>query len=146
MLLGFNKQFGPRILDGSKIFTIRDKRKVTPKVGETIYMYSGLRTKWVMPISKDHKYTGSQIVRITIERLNPDGFFLSIAVYDNEGDVLIRSLHESQRSAFVKYDGFDSQRDFCEYWWKQEKRNACVKSNACISVTKTIYHWTDFRY
>ena len=41
----FNKQFVPMILDGSKRQTIRARRKNPAKVGDILYLYSGLRTK-----------------------------------------------------------------------------------------------------
>ena len=47
MLLGFMKQFGPKIVDGTKVLTNRVKRKdgkVPAYPGDTLYMYTGLRT------------------------------------------------------------------------------------------------------
>jgi len=43
----FQRQFAPRILDGSKPHTIRARRKngYLPKVGERIKLYTGMRTK-----------------------------------------------------------------------------------------------------
>ncbi len=45
MLLGFKKQFVPFIESGAKTHTIRAKRKIAPKVGETCHCYTGLRQK-----------------------------------------------------------------------------------------------------
>lgn len=47
-LLGFRARFGPLILDGSKRQTIRAPRKdLRPhaREGQTLYLYTGLRTK-----------------------------------------------------------------------------------------------------
>ncbi len=46
-LLGFQKQFAPLVESGEKRQTIRAFRKAgrDPKVGETLYLYTGLRTK-----------------------------------------------------------------------------------------------------
>lgn len=45
MLLNFQKQFAPYILDGSKAHTIRGERKdgKRPKPGEMLHLYTGLR-------------------------------------------------------------------------------------------------------
>lgn len=45
MLLGFKRRFAPHIQDGSKTHTIRAKRKLRPKAGETCHCYTGLRQK-----------------------------------------------------------------------------------------------------
>jgi hypothetical protein len=137
MLLGFKKQFAAKILDGTKKFTIRNERKISPKVGETIHMYSGLRTKYTELISKEHKYTGCQKVKIVIEKLKPEGFYLEIHVWNIDSPFFVHALHDSQRSNFVKHDGFKSQRDFCEYWIEGHQR---------LTAIRTIYHWTDLRY
>lgn len=38
-LLGFKRQFAPYVQEGSKTHTIRAKRKLRPKVGETLHCY-----------------------------------------------------------------------------------------------------------
>jgi hypothetical protein len=138
MLIGFKKQFAPRILDGSKIFTIRNERKVPPKIGETIHMYSGLRTKYSELISKEHKYTGSQLVRIYIDSQSKDLMKINISIADNDGSKY-RYLKEAEQVSFAKHDGFRSIREFGEYWLKENK----VKT---LIAYKVIYHWTDLRY
>lgn len=45
MLLGFKRRFAPHVEDGSKTHTIRSKRKVRPKVGETCHCYVDPRQK-----------------------------------------------------------------------------------------------------
>lgn len=45
MLLGFKRRFAPFVEDGSKTHTIRSKRKVRPKVGETCHCYVDPRQK-----------------------------------------------------------------------------------------------------
>jgi hypothetical protein len=44
-LYNFKKRFAPFVKDGSKTHTIRAKRKHRAKVGETLHLYTGLRTK-----------------------------------------------------------------------------------------------------
>lgn len=41
----FQEMFVPFVLDGSKHQTIRSRRKHPAKVGDTLYLYYGLRTK-----------------------------------------------------------------------------------------------------
>lgn len=41
MLLGFKPRFIDPIQIGTKVFTMRAKRKNKPKIGETLYMYTG---------------------------------------------------------------------------------------------------------
>lgn len=140
MILGFQKQFAHKILEGSKKFTIRTERKITPKVGETIHMYSGLRTKHTEFISKEHKYTSCQKVKIEIELLGAGSFRLDLAVSDN-GITSFRRLSDAERSRFVKHDGFISQRAFIDYW-----RDEFSKPTIHMIAIRTIYHWTDLRY
>jgi len=44
-LLNFQKQFAPDVESGKKKQTIRSPRKHPIKEGETLYLYTGLRTK-----------------------------------------------------------------------------------------------------
>jgi len=44
-LLGFKKKFAPDVESGKKRQTIRARRKYPIKVGDTLYLYTGLRTK-----------------------------------------------------------------------------------------------------
>jgi hypothetical protein len=141
MLLGFKKIFAPGIVDGSKIFTIRKLRKITPKIGETIYMYSGLRTKHSKLITSDFKYTGCQLVHLHITLLNADSMKVNISVADHDLDPR-RYLSPLDKAAFVKHDGFRSLRDFAEYWMKNEAEPRATQ----LTCTSVIYHWTDKRY
>lgn len=43
--LNFQKQFAPLVESGDKPHTIRAKRKHPIKQGDTLYLYTGLRTK-----------------------------------------------------------------------------------------------------
>ena len=131
MLLGFKKQFAHKILEGSKKFTIRSERKVSPKVGETIHMYSGLRTKHTKLISKDYRYTGAQKVKIQIYSISN---YISLKIYI---DGKPQPLTEHQTSTFVKADGFATQKEFADYWLEGKQR---------LTSIRTIYHWTDLRY
>lgn len=140
MLLGFKKQFATKILDGSKKFTIRNPRKVEPKIGETLHMFSGLRTSFTEKISSDHKLTGIQLVDIKIDyRPEPKGY-IDIKV---DGKV----IDYNTALVFVKSDGFDTIAEFATYWVREmgviDKRTLCWK----VDVKDLImYHWTDLRF
>jgi len=71
MLLGFMKQFGPKIVDGTKVLTNRVKRKdgkVPAYPGDILYMYTGLRTlqcKRIFEKGKEKVCTGVWEIRFT---------------------------------------------------------------------------------
>ena len=119
MLLGFKKQFAPKILDGSKKFTIRNPRKREPKIGEQLHMYTGLRTKHTAKISSEHSLKGIRLVNIFLEKRvyhqdeKKSKFSIGIQV---DGS----SLSLSQTENFVTCDGFDSTEEFMEYWIKEK--------------------------
>lgn len=76
MLLGFKPRFVDPILDGHKLHTLRNPRKVTPKVGEVLYMYTGLRTKYCKLITKQHTLKNIQVTRIFVRRINTPKAFV----------------------------------------------------------------------
>ncbi len=45
MLIGFKKQFAHLVESGEKTQTVRSFPKRVPRIGETAYLYTGLRTK-----------------------------------------------------------------------------------------------------
>ncbi|WP_339680008.1 ASCH domain-containing protein [Cyclobacterium marinum] len=141
MLLGFKKQFAGPILDGTKIFTIREKRKVEPKIGETLHMYSGLRTKHTELISKEHTLTGIQLVDIAIsEDRSVKPFIKWVTVYVDE-----RQLSNTELNVLAVSDGFTDLNDFCNFWLKGGKPD----ENKWVVVLKkdlVMHHWTDFRF
>lgn len=136
MLLGFKKQFAQPILDGTKIFTVREKRKVEPKVGETLHMYSGLRTKYTEVISKEHKLTGIQTVNILISKT----MGLKVAVFIDG-----IQLSKTQLLVFIQSDGFKNIDDFAAFWLKGVKKSK-EGFQTVIKNHLVMYHWTDFRF
>lgn len=134
MLIGFKKRFIVPIQNGSKVFTIRKKRKVSPKIGETLYMYSGLRTANCSKISEKEKLIRIQHVRIYIERNHPDTL-IKIHV---DG----RPLSWSEIYEFVKYDGFHNIEDFADYWIGSPFKGKLQRAGGSMEM----YHWTDLKY
>lgn len=134
MLLGFKQRFKEPILIGTKVFTMRDKRKIEPKIGETLHMYTGLRTSKCELITKKEKLYSTQKAFIEIKFINDILMYLIIEVDQ-------KKLNMFEINRFVKYDGFENWRDFCKFWisgYKYTKNKVNV-----IYEYKTIYHWTD---
>jgi hypothetical protein len=139
MLLGFKERFADSILDGTKIFTVRTERKITPKPGEPIKMYSGLRTKHTKFITDKFKFNGTQIVNISIQRKNKKSIHVEIEVDD-------RNLTAREIGKFVIMDGFIDQYDFAYYWINSIHGNVKASEFISLSAKKMIYHWTPFRF
>ena len=133
MLLGFKKQFAGPILDGTKIFTIREKRKVEPKIGETLHMYSGLRTKYCEKITSEHKLTGVSSIKMVVS----DG---KIAILINN-----KGLNRFEQKVFTTCDGFTNRQSFIDFWLKDVKPNK-FGTRMIVKEDLVIYHWTDFRF
>lgn len=158
MLLGFKKQFAPKILDGSKKFTIRNPRKREPKIGDQLFMYTGLRTKYTEKITSEHTLKGIQLVDILVRRQTTVGG-LPVKVnnaYYFRIKVDGRKLSDLELMRFFVSDGFKSRYDFADYWIEQlgekiehfeEGRKEPIMTAYRVNVTDLImYHWTDLRF
>ena len=139
MLLGFKPRFKDPIQMGTKVFTMRGKRKNEPKIGETLYMYCGLRTKNCEKISDKEKLISKQKVRIWIYAVTN---YLEVKIWVDG-----KQLTAAQLSEFVKYDGFVSVRDFADYWIKSSIGKKPTKKGVYrVGGILTLYHWTDLRF
>lgn len=104
-LLGFKKVYMERILSGEKTTTIRAPRKYPVKVGETLYLYVGLRTKGCRKLGEAEALEVKDII-ITdsydiVEGWNPKNKrFLSIP----------------EMEELVVKDGFDSPEAFFKFF------------------------------
>lgn len=135
MLIGFKKRFKEPILIGTKVFTLRRQPKRIPKVGETLYMYTALRTKFTELITNKEKLMSMQKVRITIKRKN-------LVSYDIGIWVDRRKLTEPEVNQFVCFDGFVNRIDFAEFWLTDEKGKPKNRTGALM----VMFHWTDLKY
>lgn len=136
MLLGFKERFKQPILDGTKKFTIRERRKIESKIGETLYMYTGLRTSECEKITDKHKLVSIQLVDIEIKI----GMFSILVSVSVDG----RHLRYDELLQFYICDGFNGEVDFVRYWTLVIKRN----ENGLIHLRKkdlVLYHWTYLR-
>lgn len=137
MLLGYKKRFVLPIKIGTKVHTCRKKRKINPKIGETLYMYSALRTKHCELITNKEKLISTQKVKITVKVLRRSKSILGIDV-----NIAVdgRKLNLVEMQQFAKFDGFESIADFGSFF------ATGVKPGAKIMGTFDLYHWTDLRY
>lgn len=139
MLLGFKPRFKEPIQIGTKVFTMRNKRKVQPKIGETLYMYTGLRTSKCELISNKEKLMSVQEVDITISRniLHE----ISIEVWVDKYCITDEELEQ-----FVRFDGFKDKRDFADYWIASSYSGKKAPTELCIGGKMDLFHWTDLKY
>jgi|GEM_PF-6290795 len=138
MLLGFKKQFAPKILDGSKKFTIRNPRKVEPKLGEQLHMYTGLRNKSCEKITSEHTLKSIQLLDLIILK-RPDGSgWMDVHVDGKE-------IEQIDFNRLISADGFDSIPDFVSYWLSGIKADKdgifYMEAEGLI-----MYHWTGLKW
>ncbi|MDP2645459.1 MAG: hypothetical protein Q8P24_11000 [Desulfobacterales bacterium] len=102
-LLGFKKQFAPMVEAGTKRQTIRAKRRDgrNPHPGDTLYLYTGLRTKQSRKIGEVICISVEEIV-ITNAGINLSGVW----------------LNNQQMMSIVRADGFTSWVDFRAFFEK----------------------------
>lgn len=104
----FQKQFAPLILAGVKTQTIRPRRKRPTRVGDALYLYTGMRTKHCQKL---------------IER--PCMSVEPIRISDDVSDLYYGSIWVSQRGLsypemvdLSRKDGFPSLVSFFEFFTK----------------------------
>lgn len=115
--LGFKKQFGPKILDGSKVGTIRANRKRPIKVGERLYLFTGMRTKNCQRIGEK---TALHVVPIKLLPQPSNGADVRV-IYGggDESAIAGRLATRTELDHFAVGDGFASWDDLCAFWHKE---------------------------
>jgi len=121
MILGFKPQFKQKILDGTKIHTIREDRNNRWQTGKKIHFATGVRTK------NYHQFKEGECKSIQAIWINPKQEGIQI----ND-----RALTRIEVHWLAKYDGFDSIEDLYSFFLKESKEPFDAK----------IIHWTDFVY
>ena len=121
MVLSFKKQFPDKIIDGSKIHTIRADKLDRWKVGNKIHFATGVRTKHY------NNFKEGFCLHIQKIKFKYDGDcpVPSIAI-----DEVMLHCHEIEELAIN--DGFDDVKSFLE-WFNSD-------------FTGKIIHWTDKIY
>lgn len=102
--LNFKKEFTDKILSGQKRQTVRAMRKDgrNPKPGQTLYLYTGMRTK------------GCRKLREVLCKN-------ATALHIGEHHTVVKgvyALEPSQIEAFAKDDGFMNMNDFFDFFKK----------------------------
>jgi hypothetical protein len=105
-LLNFKSQFVQPIREGRKRHTIRAERKIPVKVGDKLYLYSGLRQKGAFRILLD-AVTCTRVENIVIGYGEARRFVLTV-----DGQVLDRS----ERERLARADGFKDFDKMMEFW------------------------------
>jgi len=101
-LLGFKKRFAEPVRSGRKRQTIRAFRKYPISPGETLYLYTALRTKYA---EKLKEVRCKQVGLITI--------------FINSGEIITKDgvyNTKSELNAFAKRDGFKDWEDMKAFW------------------------------
>jgi hypothetical protein len=99
-LYNFQKRFVPMILDGSKTHTIRAPRTHPDKVGNTLYLYTGLRQK------------GARLLlRAVCTKIE------EIRIYSNcQVSIDATLLDFDERQQLARCDGFKDFADMMVFW------------------------------
>ncbi|NUQ86290.1 MAG: hypothetical protein HUU11_16415 [Anaerolineales bacterium] len=106
----FQRQFVKPILEGNKPHTIRRRRKRPTKVGDVLYMYTGLRTK------KARLFAEAVCIDVVPVTIYP--FRGEVWMTVNDLPIWMDGL-EMRRLA--RRDGFESVSDFFEFFERYKK-------------------------
>jgi len=123
MILGFKPQFKEKIINKSKIHTIRRDENNRWKSGNKIHFATGVRTKKQSCFRHGFCQSVQKISIVYYEGLKGD-----------EVGVLIdgRIISEEETEQLAKNDGFDSVKEFFE-WFNEDFEGRLI-------------HWTEFKY
>lgn len=99
-LYNFQKRFVPFILAGEKTHTIRAHRAHPDRPGNTVHLYSGLRTKKAKLLGR------FKCVKIEEIRIAEDGH---VHIDDNW-------LDTEERQALARRDGFEHFEAMLDFW------------------------------
>jgi hypothetical protein len=112
-LYNFKARFAPRILDGSKTHTIRPMRAIADKPGNTLHLYTGLRTKSARLLMRVPCVKVESITMIPKKRRQWDVLNLVESVTVTIEGI---ELSLSECEAFARRDGFENFEDMVMFW------------------------------
>jgi hypothetical protein len=106
-LYNFQQRFVPLVLSGEKTHTIRATRANPDTPGDTLHLYTGLRTKKAKLLMR---VKCAEVEEIEIK----DGIFGD----ENHASVTIEGLRldRSEREALARRDGFDNFEQMIQFW------------------------------
>ena len=106
-LYNFQQRFASKILSGEKTHTIRSRRKHPDKPGNTLHLYTGLRTKQAQLLMRPKCLRVEEIeIDACGHECNCDPFVAIAGV----------ELSESERDALAVRDGFADFNEMLEFW------------------------------
>lgn len=106
----FQSQFVPMILDGQKPHTIRKRRERPTKVGDMLWLYTGMRTKQCILIASSVCVKVQPITIMPYER---------ILFYEEKDGRL--QLGSEGVDRLAKMDGFENRKDFFGFFERYGK-------------------------
>lgn len=131
-ILSFKKRFAGKVRNGSKCQTIRAFRKYPIRQGETLYLYTALRTKFAKRL---RVVKCKSVNRIDISFNKP----LIIIWYSTDESLALHTIY--QLNEFAKADGF-SDWDDMKSFWIQEHGVKKGKRKAILRIFKgNLYKW-----
>lgn len=133
MIQGYKPQFVPKILDGTKIHTIRLDIHNRWKKGMKIHQATGVRTKRYCCFA-EKVCTGVQYILFALHHSE-----LIINIGDSPDDIE-KIMTIEVIDLLAKNDGFETVEDF-ENWFVPIVDKA---TDNCLVMK--IIHWTDYRY
>lgn len=113
MILGFKPQFIDKILNGSKIHTIREDKHNRWKVGNKIHFATGVRTK-----EYNQFYKGVCLKIQTISFRSPAIEYTDGSIWESK-NVYVNGFWVTNykvKEALAKNDGFDSINEFMKWF------------------------------
>jgi hypothetical protein len=117
-LYNFQTRFCPMILAGTKTHTIRAVRAHPDKPGNTMHLYTGLRTKKAKLLMRVPCIKIEDIeIWSNIEEIDLTGFTVDVGV---KIDGIL--LDESEAHAFARRDGFSDFYDMLKFWLTPKSR------------------------
>lgn len=123
-ILSFKKRFAGKVRNGSKRQTIRAFRKYPITPGETLYLYTALRTKWAKKLRE-----------VKCKSVEPITIFLNSGTitigYHDTGYQIFNTT--SELNTFAQADGFKNWEDMKAFWIaehgvKKGKRKVILKN------------------
>ena len=113
--LNFKRQFVAHIRSRRKRHTIRAKRKRPIKPGETLYLYTGMRTKQCEKIIEPVTCAKVDDIRIELRPAQGNGALTRGLQFPH---VIVEGidLSEDEKDRLAYADGFDSFADMMKFW------------------------------
>lgn len=104
-IYNFQKRFAEKVRTGEKLQTIRKRRKRPTAESETLYLYTGLRSK------NPEKLREAKCVRVLPIEIHAESYLMFPRI-----KVGAEWISRSEMDAFARADGFANAAEFFEFW------------------------------